>query len=75
MFRGINKEVKDINFIIEWLKVKVNDIFVKYRFKNFILNKEVFMREYNNFLDFKFFYDFVVFYMKIYSRRLEIGIF
>ncbi|EXZ44721.1 putative phage integrase domain protein, partial [Bacteroides fragilis str. 2-F-2 len=53
MLRGTNKEAKDINLIIERLKAKVNDILVKYRLKNLTLNKEAFIREYNNPSDFK----------------------
>ena len=75
MLRGTNKEAKDINLIIERLTAKVNDILVKYRLKNLTLNKEAFMREYNNPSDFKSFHDFVASYMKTYSRRLEIGTF
>ena len=73
--KGITKEAKDINLIIEQLKAKVNDILVKHRLKNIILNKKSFMREYNNPSDFKSFHDFVASYMKTYSRRLEMGTF
>ena len=75
VMKGSGKEVKDINLILEKQKAKVNDILVRYRLRNMSLNKEAFIREYNNPSDYKSFHDFVAHYMKSYSRRIEMGTF
>ncbi|MEG0464164.1 MAG: Arm DNA-binding domain-containing protein, partial [Bacteroides sp.] len=75
LVKGVGKEATDKNLIIDKIKSKVNDILVKHRLKDINLNKEAFMREYNNPSDYKSFHEFVNAYMKIYSRRIEIGTF
>ncbi len=75
LVKGVGKEATDKNLIIDKVKSKVNDILVKHRLKDINLNKEAFMREYNNPSDYKSFHEFVNAYMKIYSRRIEIGTF
>nr|DAJ67216.1 MAG TPA: Integrase [Caudoviricetes sp.] len=73
LVKGNSKETRDTNLLINRIKSKVNDILVKHRLKDTILNKEAFMREYNNPTDYKSFHEFVTAFMKIYSRRIEIG--
>lgn len=73
ILKGTSKETKDTNLIISNIKARVNDILVKFRLKNIALTKETFMREYNNPTDYKTFHEFVKEYMKIYSRRIEMG--
>ena len=75
IIKGTSQEVKDQNLIINNMKAKINDILVKFRLRNQPLSKEVFMREYRNPSDYKNFHEFVVKYMKSYSRRIEIGTF
>lgn len=75
LIKGTSKEINDMNLVIDRVKSKVNDILVKHRLKDITLNKEAFMREYNNPSDYKSFHDFVAAHMKVYSRRLEIGTF
>lgn len=75
LIKGVSKEVSDMNLLVNRLKSKINDILVKHRLKDVTLNKEAFMREYNNPSDYKSFHEFVAAYMKVYSRWLEIGTF
>ena len=75
LVKGTGKETIDKNLIIDKVKSKVNDILVKHRLKDINLNKDSFMREYNNPSDYKSFHEFVNDYMKIYSRRIEVGTF
>ena len=75
LVKGNSKEVKDTNLVISNIKAHINDILVKFRLKDKLLTKEIFMREYNNPTDYKTFHDFVKEYMKTYSRRIEMGTF
>lgn len=75
VLKGNSKEAKDINLIVNNQKARVNDILVKFRLRNQALTKDIFMREYNNPSDYKTFHDFVKEYMKVYSRRIEMGTF
>lgn len=75
LIKGGSKEISDMNLVVDRLKSKVNDILVKHRLKDVTLNKEAFMREYNNPSDYKSFHEFVAAHMKVYSRRLEMGTF
>lgn len=75
VLKGNSKEAKDINLIVNNQKARVNDILVKFRLRNQELTKDIFMREYNNPSDYKTFHDFVKEYMKVYSRRIEMGTF
>ena len=69
--KGTSKEAKDTNLILTNMISRVNDILVKFRLRNISLNKESFMREYNNPSDYNSFHDFVKDYMRSYSRKIE----
>ena len=59
LIKGGSKEISDMNLVVDRMKSKVNDILVKHRLKDVTLNKEAFMREYNNPSDYKSFHEFV----------------
>lgn len=75
LIKGTGKDTVDKNLIVDKIKSKVNDILVKHRLRDINLNKDAFMREFNNPSDYKSFHDFVKDYMRTYSRRIEMGTF
>jgi len=52
----------DHNLMIDHIKKRVNEIFVKYRLANKTLTKEIFLNEYHHPTSFNSFYDFVAWY-------------
>lgn len=70
---GRGKDVKDKNLILSDLIARVSDIFVRYRLRRVSLNKEAFMREFNNPSDYQDFHQFVKAHLKKLSKELELG--
>lgn len=73
LMRGTTPEARDTNLIITKVKSTVNDILVRSRLRGINLNKEAFIREYNNPSDYKSFHEFVKSYQRIKARELELG--
>jgi hypothetical protein len=55
----------DRNMMIDNMKKRVNDIFVKFRLTNKTLTKDIFLKEYHNPAIFNTFFDFVAWYQKL----------
>jgi site-specific recombinase XerD len=67
-----DKLSSDKNLIIENIRARINNVFVKYRLKDKKLSKDLFMREYNRPSDYNTFFEFVEAYMKKNSFRAEL---
>ena len=65
------KNHADLNLLINNTRKRITDILVEYRLRNKRLNKELFIREFNNPKEFKSFYDFVAWYQKLRFREIE----
>jgi len=61
----------DRNMMIDNIKKRVNDIFVKYRLKNKTLTREIFLNEYHNPTLFKTFFEFVEWFQKLRFKEIE----
>lgn len=73
LVKGTTQDIHDINLIISKVKSTINDILVKSRLKGISLNKEAFIREYNNPSDYTSFHEFVKSHQKIKARELELS--
>jgi len=65
------KNHADLNLIIGNTRKRINDILVEYRLRNKLLNKDLFLRDFNNPREFKTFYDFVAWYQKLRFKEIE----
>ncbi|KAA6333262.1 hypothetical protein EZS27_018314 [termite gut metagenome] len=54
-----DKNAKDKNLIIENVLSRINNVFVKYRLKDKVLTRDVFLRAYHRPADYDTFFDFV----------------
>ena len=61
----------DRNMMIDNVKKRMNDIFVKYRLANKKLTKDVFLNEYHHPTDFHTFFDFAAWYQKLRFKEIE----
>ena len=61
----------DRNLIIDNVKKRINEIFVKYRLANKALTKDIFLNEYNNPVVFNSFYDFAAWFQKLRFKEVE----
>ncbi|MCQ2065622.1 MAG: site-specific integrase [Bacteroidaceae bacterium] len=66
-----DKDAKDKNLIIENIRARITDVFVKYRLKDRKLTKETFMRAYHRPHDYDTFVDFARDYMKKLAARTK----
>lgn len=62
----------DKNLILNDVKARINDVFVKYRLRNKKLTREGFIRQYNRPSDYTDFYSFFSEKKKLYSKTLEL---
>ena len=61
----------DRNMMIDNIKKRVNDIFVRYRLANKTLTREVFLNEYHNPTVFNTFFEYVAWYQKLKFKEIE----
>lgn len=61
----------DKNLIIENIRARINNVFVKYRLKDKVLTREAFLRAYNRPDDYATFFDFVKDWQKKFSYKNE----
>jgi len=61
----------DRNMMIDNIKKRVNDIFVKYRLANKTLTREVFLNEYHNPAVFNTFFEYVEWFQKLRFKEIE----
>ncbi|MCC8154042.1 MAG: site-specific integrase [Tannerellaceae bacterium] len=69
--RSGEKGAADKNLIIERIQARVNDVLVRARLKNKKLTKDSFIRAFNRPDDYDTFFDFIDFYQKRLSARIE----
>ena len=65
------KNHADLNLIIGNIRKRISDILVEYRLRNKSLNKELFLREFNNPREFTTFFDFVAWYQKLRFKKIR----
>jgi integrase/recombinase XerD len=56
--KGTHQEAKDANLIIQDVKARINDVFVRFRLEGKNLTRELFLKEFNNTNTYKDFWDF-----------------
>jgi len=61
----------DRNMMIDSVKKRINEIFVKYRLTNKTLTKEIFLREFNNPTVFTTFFDYAEWYQRLRFKEIE----
>jgi len=61
----------DRNMMIDHIKKRVNDIFVKFRLANKTLTREMFLKEYHNPTVFNTFFDFVTWFQRLRFKEIE----
>ena len=61
----------DRNMMIDNIKKRINDIFVKFRLANKTLTREIFLNEFRNPAVFNTFFDFVEWYQKLRFKEIE----
>ncbi|KAA6325461.1 Tyrosine recombinase XerD [termite gut metagenome] len=66
-----DKYAQDKNLIIENILSRINNVFVKYRLRDRVLTRDVFLRAYHRPTDYDTFFDFVSDYQKKISARME----
>lgn len=69
------ENASDKNLIIEKIHARVNDVLVRARLKNKKLTKDSFIRQFNRPDDYETFFDFIYFYQKRLSAKLELTTF
>lgn len=73
LIKASDPQSKDKNLILENIRARVNNVFVKFRLRDRQLTRELFTKEYNRPDDYETFFKFVEDEMKSLRRGLEIN--
>ena len=73
--KATEKNARDKNLIIEKIEARVNDVLVRARLKNKKLTKDSFLRSFNRPDDYETIFEFITFYQRKLSAKLELSTF